>query len=1447
MMLSNYYQSFIAYFRAALVDVCKQTNRLPAKFHYNFLTVSLISALGLTATQPQSATAQVKIMPMGDSITVGVDYLTQTVGGYRDPLYHDLTAAGLSFTFVGTTNTSPTSTLTAAGDSYHNGYGGWHIQDLNNNLDGVANPICGGDSNQGGYFLTGGHGTGRAAVTPDIILLHIGTNDLLQGSTTIDQDLLDLVTHIHALSPNSIILIAGVIPINSSGFTASVNAYNSYIKNHLVPSLYYLRYVEQNASFLNPDGTVDGSLLGADLVHPNRFGYPILAQNWASAIELLEGTKPTTYNLTVANGIGSGTYPAGSIITLAANAPAAGTQFASWTPGITAISNPFSSLALLKMPEAPTSLTANYSASGSPVIPDGTYQIVSYFSNLAVTASGAVNGSQVQQQAYNSSASQKWDLVNLGGNTVSLKLSGTLEALEVPSANVTTLGANVDVASYVGSTNQKWAVLSALGTTQIQNVASGLVLNIQGYSASPGAPLLQYSAGLSNDQWDFFPVTGNQASYILTVTDGAGGGNYVPGTSVAVAANPAPAGYTFSGWTGATAGMANTAAASTTIFTSAADATITANYTAPSSTYALSVSNGSGSGAYAPGTVVTITANAPSGGYQFSGWNCSSTTLTSANSTTTTLTMPAAATTVAATYTAIPAGGGGTASSIVSVQFVGGGAAPLHGNSFDYTAGADSYSAGNWNPRLATGNTTATQSLTISSGLTDSTGAASSIGFQLTSSGAYYTGAGSGFTSTPPYPGYPGKASGSGDAFLYAGFAYAGYSDHNPVTLTVNGLNSTHSYSLLVYLTPFEGFGNNQSATVALTAGVAYYVDTDGKAGTYEKSASTSASSPAVGNYVEFDNLTGSASQTITLTDTSSMVGISGFQIVDGGGTAVTSTYALSVSNGSGSGAYAPGTVVTITANAPSGGYQFSGWNCSSTTLTSANSTTTTLTMPAAATTVAATYTAIPAGGGGTASSIVSVQFVGGGAAPLHGNSFDYTAGADSYSAGNWNPRLATGNTTATQSLTISSGLTDSTGAASSIGFQLTSSGAYYTGAGSGFTSTPPYPGYPGKASGSGDAFLYAGFAYAGYSDHNPVTLTVNGLNSTHSYSLLVYLTPFEGFGNNQSATVALTAGVAYYVDTDGKAGTYEKSASTSASSPAVGNYVEFDNLTGSASQTITLTDTSSMVGISGFQIVDMSATTTTASTAPTPSSTVPAGYHLTFDDEFTSFSISDVNGASASWYSHTVQCCMYDTSNPSTPTYKAGITSPAGENPFSLVSGGGLDIRLQKTNGTWYSGVIATVDGTGHGFSQQYGYFEMKAKFPASIGAWPAFWLLNSAALSSGANTGEIDVVESYMQFPTYTNITLHDWTQPASTPAYHQSQVADLSNGFHIFGMLWTATTMTFYCDGAVLFTTPTPTIMNQPYYPIIDLGLGGGWPTNQTPAQSDMVIQYMRVYSA
>ncbi|MCE0484830.1 MAG: hypothetical protein LV479_11410, partial [Methylacidiphilales bacterium] len=49
----------------------------------------------------QSVAEALTIMPLGDSITDGVDFFTDSAAGYRDPLYRDLTATGVSFNFVG--------------------------------------------------------------------------------------------------------------------------------------------------------------------------------------------------------------------------------------------------------------------------------------------------------------------------------------------------------------------------------------------------------------------------------------------------------------------------------------------------------------------------------------------------------------------------------------------------------------------------------------------------------------------------------------------------------------------------------------------------------------------------------------------------------------------------------------------------------------------------------------------------------------------------------------------------------------------------------------------------------------------------------------------------------------------------------------------------------------------------------------------------------------------------------------------------------------------------------------------------------------------------------------------------------------------------------------------------------------------------------------------------
>jgi hypothetical protein len=471
------------------------------------------------------AQAQITIMPLGDSGTVGVDYYTNTSGGYRDPLYSDLVTSGISFTFVGATNTSPTPQLTAAGDTYHNGYGFYKIDDILDNLNGNTQPNP-GDGNQGGYWLTGGNGTGRAAVYPDITLLEIGANDIIYQSdpqTTnptqaqfladMEGRLYTLVTTIHSLTysanPNAVILVAAIYPFNNSAtFDSEIQAYNAYIKNTLVPALSYTRCVDNYSAFLNADGSVNGLLLGTDNVHPTRYGYPVWALDWAPAIRALENSNPATYKLTVNSGTGSGSYPAGSVVTVNSATPPAGDQFAGWSPATTALDNPFYwPIATYIMPAAPANLTATYDTSGSPIIPNGTYNIVSkFYDGLSVASNGSTAGSPVQQQTYTGATTQQWQVMNLGNNAVKLSLPGTNNALGVVGAS-TTAGAYLDIEAYTGATSQQWTLTSVLGTLEIVNVNSGMAVNINGYQTQPGIQLVQSPAGyIVNQIWSFFPT-----------------------------------------------------------------------------------------------------------------------------------------------------------------------------------------------------------------------------------------------------------------------------------------------------------------------------------------------------------------------------------------------------------------------------------------------------------------------------------------------------------------------------------------------------------------------------------------------------------------------------------------------------------------------------------------------------------------------------------------------------------------------------------------------------------------------------------------------------------------------------------------------------------------------------------------------------------------------------
>jgi hypothetical protein len=183
--------------------------------------------------------------------------------------------------------------------------------------------------------------------------------------------------------------------------------------------------------------------------------------------------------------------------------------------------------------------------------------------------------------------------------------------------------------------------------------------------------------------------------------------------------------------------------------------------------------------------------------------------------------------------------------------------------------------------------------------------------------------------------------------------------------------------------------------------------------------------------------------------------------------------------------------------------------------------------------------------------------------------------------------------------------------------------------------------------------------------------------------------------------------------------------------------------------------------------------------------------------------------------------------------------------NPYALDAHGGLDINLTLTGCMWNSGVMQTVGADARGFAQQYGYFEMMAELPASFGVWPGFWLLPQ---NPANGRGEIDVMENYGFANAYC-MTLHDWNNNANSAGSCPNPLPNginLQTGYHIYGMLWTASQMTFYIDGIQLWQHATLGVMNTPYYLLVDLGVGGpGWSSLSTTSPQTMRVKYIRAY--
>lgn len=189
-------------------------------------------------------------MPLGDSITDGMN----VPGGYRTDLWQYFRADGETVQFVGSEYGGPPT----LGDRDHEGHPGWETGQL--------------DQHVTKWLRT---------YQPDVVLLHIGTNDVLHGDVAAaPARLRTLLGHIVSAAPHAQVYVAQIIPLRVRRLDALVRRYNRDVARIVATDARAgtrMRLVDMHSAMRPSDLLTDG-------IHPNGGGFSKMAARWYAAL-----------------------------------------------------------------------------------------------------------------------------------------------------------------------------------------------------------------------------------------------------------------------------------------------------------------------------------------------------------------------------------------------------------------------------------------------------------------------------------------------------------------------------------------------------------------------------------------------------------------------------------------------------------------------------------------------------------------------------------------------------------------------------------------------------------------------------------------------------------------------------------------------------------------------------------------------------------------------------------------------------------------------------------------------------------------------------------------------------------------------------------------------------------------------------------------------------------
>lgn len=395
-------------------------------------------AVGTVSAAPAAAENEeaVKILSLGDSITDGY----WTSGAYRKYMYHDLEQMGYNIDMVGpkggNSNTFTYNGQSVSYDDNNAGYSGYAIQEMTTkeHRSGILETI------QATWY----NGQNMiAAYQPDIVLLQIGTNDILSNYNDGITDRLENLVNVilQDLDADSTVFVStipdidaytradwlGSYGINAWGstqeekdrlmetVTGCIDTYNTSIYNLVLK----MQSESKNVQFADINSVVDYQTDLHDGVHPNEAGYENMGNYWAGLLNDFfqnNGTNPkpvttttTTQPAVTTTTTTTTTKATTKPITTTSTAKTTTTTKATTTTTAVTVPDGATEIHLTGVKKGESYSLANY--------PDATAISFTFSGNLQYIGGAFVLGNWTKNQSYNAN--------DLNGNTLTFPIDMT--------------------------------------------------------------------------------------------------------------------------------------------------------------------------------------------------------------------------------------------------------------------------------------------------------------------------------------------------------------------------------------------------------------------------------------------------------------------------------------------------------------------------------------------------------------------------------------------------------------------------------------------------------------------------------------------------------------------------------------------------------------------------------------------------------------------------------------------------------------------------------------------------------------------------------------------------------------------------------------------------------------------------------------------------------------